>query len=129
MGIEIVLDEADFPGIRILRGQRLTKQRVLQLRPSGMHLSEPLPRQGFDGSEQGTGPQFFVCIMLLAHLAGLGREWQQGVANQETGPFIKTHDRILGSIGQCVHGQDVFQACQKRGIDLTNTPRMLEVWF
>ena len=65
--------------------------------------------------------------MLFAHTARFEGERGKGVADQETGSLVETHDRKKSIARQGVEPQEALLLCEEGSIDLTETPRLLEV--
>lgn len=95
---------------------------IFALGPLGVDLLETLAGLWFDGRQQDPGTELFIGVMLFADLAGLPRYRGQRVTDQETGPLIKTDDRIAQGIGQGIERQNALQVCQKGGIQVPEAP-------
>jgi hypothetical protein len=127
MRSESVKGQPDLGRLRVLRGKCLTQQPELALAALWVYLPKPLAGQRFYRGKQGARAKFFLFVMLLGNFAVAHWPWQQRVANQETGSFIKADDWIGWVIRQAVECQNRLQTCQKRRVDSTDTPGVLQV--
>ena len=71
MGAEIILYYADLFGPWKLVCQSLKKQGILAFSPLRVDLSNVPTGQRLNGRQKRTGTEFFIGVMLLAHLPTL----------------------------------------------------------
>jgi hypothetical protein len=65
--------------------------------------------------------------VLLGDLAGLGVERGHLLADEKTGPFIETHNRVSGIAGQRIEPEHLLHGRYEVRVDLAQAPRFLEM--
>ncbi len=93
MRVQVVLHQADFLSLRILRRQLFKEQGVFAFASLVINLREAFSGLGFDGRQERARPMLLIFVMLFAGATSFQRERRDRVADQETGTFIEANYR------------------------------------
>lgn len=125
MGVEVILNEADFGCLWVHLSQRLHEKGIFPFGSSAVHLGQTLGRKGFYSCQECTGAVFVKRIVFFGNLAALHSQRFYPLPNQKAGPLVKANHRVSRIIGQQVQVKDAFHAGNKLCIQLADAPRSL----
>lgn len=123
MGVEVVLNEADFDCLWVPLSQRLHEKGILPFGSSAVHLGQTLSGKGFYSCQECTGAVFVKRIVLFGNLAALHGQRFYPVADQKARPLVEADHWVSRIIGQQVQVKDALHAGNKLCIHLADAPR------
>ena len=139
VGVEVVLHQPDFLGLRICGGQLLHEAAVVGAGAAGRDLDRALAGAGFEGGRPAGRALAHVGAALPAGAAGLGglfaprglgrhgRQRLDGLAVQRAGALVEADHRVLRIAGPLVDGQHVLHAGHEGRVHFAQAPVLLAV--
>ena len=127
VGVQVVLHQPDFGGLRVAGGQLLPKLGVLALGTPRPHLIQVLAGERLDGGEYTATAVLGVGVVRFGWFARLRGQPLDHLAEQKARPLIEADDRKPGVMGLGVEREQRFEALQVLPVDLSDAPRPFQV--